>query len=206
MVTDDLNKSAENIQTIQGEENEPSPVEDALEPDEAVTDSSPDAEDAAQTDEETTLDLPAQLEEARAQAAEYLEGWQRARAEFTNYRKRVEREREETFRHATTIVLERLLPIIDDLERAMDNIPADISKHTWAQGVTLIGHKLQTLLESSGLEAIDPLGETFDPTRHEAIGTDDNDDVESGHVTAVLQKGYVHGDKVLRPALVRVAD
>lgn len=172
-----------------------------------MTDAQPDAADTVPSDGEAeVLDLPTQLERARAQAAEYLEGWQRARAEFTNYRKRVEREQEETARHATTLVLQKLLPIIDDLERAMDSIPPDFADHTWAQGVMLISHKLQTLLENNGLEVIDPLGETFDPTRHEAIGTEDSDEVDSGHVTAVLQKGYMHYEKVVRPALVRVAN
>jgi molecular chaperone GrpE len=165
----------------------------------------PGATDAVQIDEEPGPDLPAQLEQARAQAAEYLDGWQRARAEFANYRKRVEREREEIFRETTASVLKQLLPIIDDLERATQSIPEDMADHTWTQGVVLIKQKLHTLLQGHGLEPIDPLGEAFDPARHEAIGTDDGTEMESGHITTVLQKGYAYGDKVLRVALVRVA-
>ncbi len=159
-----------------------------------------------EAEQEETLDLPAQLAQARAQAEEYLEGWQRARAEFMNYRKRVEREREEVFQQATMNLLKQLLPIVDDMERAVENIPEDIANHSWAQGVVLIGQKFQALLDSSGLKEINAVGEPFDPTRHEAIGTDDCDNFESGHITEVLQKGYVYGDKVLRSALVRVAN
>jgi len=152
------------------------------------------------------LDLVAELEKARAEAAEYLDGWQRARAEFANYRKRVEREREESFQDARNSVLLKLLPVIDDLERAIENIPADLEDHPWTHGIKLIGDKLNAILSAHGLQVIDPLGEPFDPTRHQAVGRDDNSDAaNSGHVTAVVQKGYACGDKVLRPALVRVA-
>lgn len=150
-------------------------------------------------------ELQAEVDKLRTEAAEYLEGWQRARAEFSNYRRRVDREREDHRREAAINVLADFLPVLDDLERALGNIPDDVSDHTWAKGITLIGEKFTTVLANHGLEAIDPAGEAFDPTRHEAVGMDNSDDVESGHVTIVLQKGYAYGDKVLRPALVRVA-
>ncbi|GAB4569532.1 MAG: hypothetical protein Kow0077_02200 [Anaerolineae bacterium] len=150
--------------------------------------------------------LKAELEKARAEAAEYLEGWQRARAEFANYRKRVEREREDTLLEARAAVLAKFLPVIDDFERAIENTPEELADHNWVRGVHLIGEKLATLLESNGLETLNPVGEPFDPTRHEAVGMDDSTDHESGHVTTVLQKGYAYGDRVLRPAMVRVAN
>ncbi len=151
-------------------------------------------------------DLVVQLEKARAEAAEFLEGWQRARAEFANYRKRVDREREGTYQHAVMSVLKQLLPVIDDLERAMSNTPPEIAEHGWVKGIGLIEQKLHKLLEDSGLVAINPLGEPFDPTRHEAIGTEASTEVTSGHVASVLQKGYAYGETVLRPAIVRVAE
>ena len=153
-----------------------------------------------------TDDLAAELEQVRAQAAEYLDGWQRARADFTNFRKRTEREKEDSHRHAAANVLEQFLPVLDDLERALQNVPEEFEDHTWTQGVRLIGDKFHVLLDANGLVEINPQGEPFDPNRHEAVGTDDNSDVESGHVTVVLQKGYACGDRVLRPALVRVAN
>lgn len=154
---------------------------------------------------EETLPLEAELEKVRAEAAEYLEGWQRARAEFANYRKRVEREKEDIYLDARVAVLATLLPVIDDFARAIENTPEDLADHTWMNGVRLIEEKLTALLESNGLVALNPIGELFDPTRHEAIGMDDSTDAESGHVTLVLQKGYAYGEKILRPAMVRVA-
>lgn len=154
---------------------------------------------------ETLEELQAELVSLRAQAAEYMDGWQRARAEFVNYRKRVEREREDIFQHATIAVLKKLLPVIDDFDRAMSNVPADLKDDTWVHGVQLVGQKCHALLDSHQLREVDPVGEAFDPNLHEAIGTDENATVESGHITVVLQKGYVYGEHVVRPALVRVA-
>jgi molecular chaperone GrpE len=153
----------------------------------------------------TVEELQAELISARAKAAEYMDGWQRARAEFVNYRKRVEREREDIFQHATIAVLKKLLPVVDDYDRAMSNVPAELEHNTWVQGVKLVGQKCHSLLDNHQLREIDPVGEAFDPNLHEAIGTDDASEVASGHITTVLQKGYVYGEHVVRPALVRVA-
>jgi molecular chaperone GrpE len=150
-------------------------------------------------------ELEAALQQAQAAAAEYLDGWQRARAEFANYRKRIEREREEITQETQAVILTRLLPVIDDLSRATENTPGDLAGHNWTQGVQLIGEKFSALLQNNGLEEIDPAGEAFDPTRHEAVGVDENATVDSGHITVVLQKGYAYKDKVLRPAMVRIA-
>ncbi len=139
------------------------------------------------------------------QAQEYLEGWQRARAEFANYKKRVEREMKDSHSNAAGNVLKDILPVIDDLERATSNIPEDLQGNAWIGGVTMIQRKLNKILENYHVTVLDPTGEPFDPNLHEAIGMEDSDDVESGHVTATMQKGYVQGERVLRPALVRVA-
>ncbi len=162
-------------------------------------------ETAAQPAGNGEIDLHAELQKAQAAAAEYLDGWQRARAEFANYRKRVDREREEHTQTATLEVLRKLLPVVDDFERALDNLPPELVDHGWVKGVVLIRDKFQGVLQSYQVTEINPLGEPFDPTRHEAIGADNNNEVESGHITAVLQKGYACGDRVLRPAMVRVA-
>jgi molecular chaperone GrpE len=151
------------------------------------------------------IDLEKQLAEAQAKATEYLDGWQRARAEFVNYRKRAEKERDESFQNASAETLRKILPIIDDFDRAVSNVPADKADDEVIKGFSLIHRKLLALLESSGIKVINPVGEKFDPAFHEAIGQDESSDVPGGHITVVLQKGYVHGDKVLRPALVRVA-
>ncbi len=172
--------------------NQPNPPADAL-----------DTAAPGETPEGLTLEqLQAELDKARAQAAEYLDGWQRARAEFINFKKRVEREREDHGQSAYVDVLKKLLPAMDDFNRALDNQPQDLQDHAWAQGIALVGQKFNTIFETYGMREIDPLGEAFDPNLHEAIGVDAGTETESGHVTVVLQKGYVYGDRVVRPALV----
>lgn len=141
----------------------------------------------------------------QAQAQEYLEGWQRARAEFANYKKRIEREMKDSQDTAAGKVITDVLPVIDDFERAMSSMPDDLKENAWINGVSMIQRKLNKVLESYNVTVLDPVGEPFDPNQHEAIGMDDSDEVESGHVIATMQKGYVLGDRVLRPALVRVA-
>lgn len=143
---------------------------------------------------------------AQTQAQEYLEGWQRARAEFANYKKRVEREMKDSYGSAAGSVLKDVLPVIDDFERAMSNVPEQLQGDPWVGGVGMILRKLNKVLEDYNVTVIDPTGEPFDPNRHEAIGMDDSSDMAAGHVTATVQKGYVLGDRVLRPALVRVAN
>ncbi|MCY4540346.1 MAG: nucleotide exchange factor GrpE [Chloroflexi bacterium] len=143
--------------------------------------------------------------EAQQEAQSNKDGWQRARAEFANYKKRVERERIEVFQRASLDTLKALLPIVDDFDRAFESVPEDISDNPWIGGVSMIQRKFVTLLEQYEVETIDPTGDLFDPNLHQAIGTEDSDDVESGHVTETLQKGYRAGDKVLRLALVKVA-
>ena len=142
---------------------------------------------------------------AQKEAQSNKEGWQRSQAEFANYKKRVARERSELFQRGSLDALRSLLPVIDDFDRAFENVPEDISENPWIGGVAMIQRKFETLLEKFEIEAIDPAGEPFDPNFHEAIGADDSDEVESGHVTATLQKGYRAGKIILRPALVRVA-
>lgn len=147
--------------------------------------------------------LKQQLAEAQTQAADFKDGWQRARAEFDNYRKRIERENSLVYQNATGNVIKRFLPVIDDLERAMQARPADLP---WAAGIDLIYRKLQSILDSEGIKRIEAEGQLFDPNFHEAISQEHSDDLTSGHVVAVVQNGYLLGDKVLRPAMVRVSE
>ncbi|MBZ0290066.1 MAG: nucleotide exchange factor GrpE [Anaerolineae bacterium] len=145
------------------------------------------------------------LATAQKQAKEYFEGWQRERADFSNYKRRVEREMKDIHSSATNHTLTALLPVIDDFERALSSLPEDLRGNAWIDGVLAIQRKFQKVLDDFGLVVIDPVGQPFDPSRHEAIATDTAADVPTGHVTVTLQKGYLSGDRVLRPALVRVA-
>lgn len=145
-----------------------------------------------------------QLEEERAKADEYLKHWQRSQADFINYKRRTEQERGEQLKYANAIMALRLLPILDDLERAMANVPSELCHLTWIEGVFLIERKLQAILEQEGLSRIEALGREFDPLVHEAVLFEEGAEPHRGKVTAELQPGYKFHDRVIRPTLVRV--
>ena len=149
--------------------------------------------------------LQAALETSEAKAAEYLDGWQRAKAEFTNFRKRQERERELARFETVGRVAKRYLPIVDDMERALNDRPAKGEGAAWSEGIELIYRKLMNILEVEGVVPIEAEGEMFDPNLHEAVAQTESDEHESGQVIEVLQTGYKMGDRVLRPAIVRIA-
>jgi molecular chaperone GrpE len=163
-------------------------------------------EEAVEVEEVAELEaLRKELEEAKAQAAEYLDGWQRARAEFANYKKRNDQERQELFKLANTTLITRLLPIFDDFERAFQTLPSNLLSLTWIDGVVLIYRKLQAILEAEGLTLMETEGQSFDPLVHEAVTYEENEEHEEGQIIGEVQRGYKLGDRVLRPALVRVA-
>ncbi len=151
-------------------------------------------------------DLNEQLKQAKAQAAEYLDGWQRARAEFVNYKRRTDAERVEMSATAGIDVLRRMLPVIDDFERAAGTLPDDLKDNAWVNGVMLIHRKLMGVLDASNVKPI-PVqpGDVFDPNVHEAVTHEDSEQFSSGQIIAELQRGYKLGERVLRPAMVRVA-
>ncbi|MFP3853146.1 MAG: nucleotide exchange factor GrpE [Anaerolineales bacterium] len=146
-----------------------------------------------------------ELEQLTAQAAEYLDGWQRARAELANYKKRVERERRESYQRAAGDILVKQLEILDDLERALEDRPDEGPAASWAEGIDLVHRKFQMMLDSYNVERIEAAGEPFDPNVHEAISHEETDEVDEGYVIDVVKPGYRMGDRILRPALVRVA-
>ncbi len=170
-------------------ERENQPVE------QAQAETAPSAEDA----------LRKELEAAQAKAAEYLDGWQRARAEFANYKKRVEADRADTYQNAASAVLARYLSVLDDFDRAMKDMPKEGDAAQWAEGIALIHRKFQNTLEAEGVAAIKTEGETFNPSLHEAVTHEESDGHKEGEIIDELRKGYRIGDRVLRPALVRVA-
>ena len=150
--------------------------------------------------------LRKELEQVRAQAQEYLEGWQRERAAFAHYRKRVEAERAQFAAEATALFIHKLLPILDDFERALRTLPDNLRHLTWVEGVALIYRKLQLALESEGVRPIEVKpGDPFDPMLHEAVLYEPAEGFEDGQIVEELQRGYKLGDRVLRPTLVKVA-
>lgn len=153
-------------------------------------------------DEET---LRGEIAEWKAKADEYLDGWQRQRAEFANYKKRVEREQALVYQNASASVIKRFLDVLDDLDRALKNSPAAGDGATWAAGIELIYRKFYALLETSGVTVMEAQGQFFDPNLHEALSHEAHEGFESGQIIEVIKQGYLLGERVLRPALVRVA-
>lgn len=163
-------------------------------------------EEVVEVEEVSELEaLRQELEKAQAQAADYLDGWQRARAEFANYKKRNDQERQDLFKLANTTLITRLLPIFDDFERAFQTLPHSLLSLTWIDGVALIYRRLQAILEAEGLTLMETEGQSFDPLMHEAVTYEESAEHEEGQVIGEVQRGYKLGDRVLRPALVRVA-
>jgi len=141
------------------------------------------------------------LAEEKEKAAANLAGWQRAQADFANYKKRSEREQADLSKYANSELMLKLLPTLDDLERALSAIPARQAKLSWAEGVRLIERKLRTTLEAEGLSQIKALGEPFDPHFHEAVMQGNG---KEGMVVEEIQKGYKLHDRVIRPSKVVV--
>ncbi|MFQ5418898.1 MAG: nucleotide exchange factor GrpE [Anaerolineae bacterium] len=156
--------------------------------------------------EEAPLTLEEQLAAAQAEAAHNLDGWQRAQADLANARKRFEKQQIEIYGRTLADVVGKLLPALDDFERALENVPGEIADHSWFDGVALVQRKLLTLLESLNVKPIEAVGQPFDPNFHEAVMQEPSDEFESGVVARELQKGYQIGDRVIRPSLVNVAE
>ena len=154
---------------------------------------------AAEVDVEA---LKTQLAEAQAKAQEYLDALQRERASFMNYRRRTDQENALVGQVAAGLTIKKFLSGIDDLERALAHRPAE---DVWADGVELVYRKFLSILEAEGVTRMQAEGQPFNPELHEAIMAEPSDKFESGKVIAILQQGYMHGEKVLRPALVKVA-
>ncbi len=147
----------------------------------------------------------AELEAARAQAEEYLDGWRRAQAELQNFRKRIEREQAEALARTTGRVLARWFPVLDDFERALRESREPEALERWTAGVELIYQKCVGLLREEGVEPIQARGQAFDPALHEALSYESSRDHHDGEIIDVVRPGYRLGETVLRPALVRVA-
>ena len=184
---------------------EEKPVEEQAAPVEKAEDAITTAEQSTETIEDRLTTLEQELSAAQDQCKEFSEGWQRERADFMNYRKRMEREQEQLHQTITGNIIKKYLSVMDDMERALANRPPGADTQDWWEGIELIYRKLKNILESEGVQPIPAEGELFNPAVHEAISHEDCDGFESGRVIAVVQQGYRIGDRVIRPALVRVA-
>ena len=145
----------------------------------------------------------ADVEKLKMEASENLENWKRERADFLNYRRIVEREEKQLRANIKIEILKKYLPILDDIERALKALPENAQEKAWFSGIDLIYRKLQKILETEGITTIP--AETFNPNFHEAVTYEPSPDHQSGEIIEVIQQGYMLGDRVLRPAQVRVA-
>lgn len=155
--------------------------------------------------EEAAEETIGELEEAQAEAAQYLDRLQRLQAEFANYKKRIERERGEFVSLANGALITKLLPILDDLGRALETVPDELQGTEWLEGIRLIERALHTTLEQEGLTEIEALGEKFDPQFHHAVAREETTEYEDDEIIGELQRGYRLQDRVLRPSVVIVA-
>ena len=146
-----------------------------------------------------------QLNEAQKKAEEYLDLLRRTQADFVNYRRRMNQEQAEARTTAQIALLNQLLPVLDDFERALEATPEDLTRHPWVQGLFLVARRLTTLLDQLGVQQIGTPGEQFDPRRHEALTLEARADVPEGTILQVARPGYVLGERVIRPAQVIVA-
>jgi molecular chaperone GrpE len=150
-------------------------------------------------------ELHRELEAAQGKADEYLSGWQRVQADFTNYKRRMERDQAQLIQNALGNAISRYLEVADDLDRALKNRPQEGDGAAWAEGVDLVYRKLLNAFEADGVKKIEAEGQFFDPNLHEAITYEDSPAHQTGQVIGVVQSGYILGERVLRPAKVRVA-
>jgi len=158
--------------------------------------------DDSQTSEvEDITALKQALAEETAKVEANLAGWQRAQADFINYKRRTEQEKKEISQFTRATLILDLLPMLDNLERAFAAIPPRLTKSSWVDGIRLIWNKLQTTLEAQGLSEIKAVGEPFNPHLHEAVRQDRG---REGVVLEELQKGYKFRDKIIRPTKVIV--
>jgi molecular chaperone GrpE len=148
--------------------------------------------------------LESKIAELEAAAAEAKDRHLRLAADFDNYKKRSRQEQVETIQHASAELISRLLPGLDDLHKALDHKPEGIDE-AWVKGVELSVRKLEDALRAHGLEAIEAVGKPFDPKVHEAIGHEESSEHPEDTVLEVLRPGYRVRDRVVRPALVKVA-
>lgn len=183
-------------EAVSGEEQTEKPREGrTAEPEESGA-AGPD-ESEAEEPQESAAEEP----EAEDKAEEMTQKYMRLAAEFQNFKKRSQKEKDDMFDYATSELMARLLPVLDNFERALQSESQD---EKFAEGMKMIFRQLTDVLEKAGLEEIEALGEDFDPNLHSAVMMEDNSDFDSGKVSGVMQKGYKLKDRVIRPSMVRV--
>jgi molecular chaperone GrpE len=144
-------------------------------------------------------------ERLRARADAFLDLAQRSQAEFANYKRRIDAERAGDASRIRSQTAAELLPLLDDLDRAIGHLPPELADHPWAKGVAMLAGRLHRTLERFGFEQIGRVGEPFDPELHEAVAHEPRPGHEPGTIAEVYRHGYRVGDRLIRPAQVVVA-
>jgi len=167
---------------------------------------SQDEEKVEQGEVEAKVEQPEEIESVKKALAEeksekYLANWQRAQADFVNYKRRSEQERAEVVNYANSTLILNMLPVLDDLERALGSVPDELAESPWVDGIRHIYRKLQAVLEAQGISVIEAEGKDFDPNFHEAVMSVEG---EEGKVIEETQKGYKLRNRVIRPTKVKV--
>ncbi|HET9221587.1 MAG TPA: nucleotide exchange factor GrpE [Roseiflexaceae bacterium] len=161
-------------------------------------------EQTAEPAEPTVDESQERIAQLEKENEELRNNWLRAVADYKNFKRRADQERVDLIRGASAGLLLKLLPVVDDFDRAAAGAPQDIASSQWFDGFKLIAQKLQTVLESEGVTPIEALGQEFDPNQHEAVIYEDGGDGGDVRVVGELQKGYKLRDRVLRPTMVKV--
>ncbi|TMC53832.1 MAG: nucleotide exchange factor GrpE [Chloroflexi bacterium] len=154
--------------------------------------------------EPATASLASKVAELDSAVAETKDKYLRLAADFENYKKRMRQEQLETIQHASAELIARLLPVLDDLEKVLEHRPAGIDE-SWVKGLQLSVRKLEEVLGTHGLQPIDSVGTRFDPKLHEAVGHEESTEHPEDTVVSELRRGYRIRDRVVRPALVKLA-
>ena len=149
--------------------------------------------------------LERELADVRRSDEEHRNNWHRSAADFANYKRRTDEERMTLTQFSNAVLIGKLLGVLDDFDRALDNVPAD-AHDPWVEGVRLTERKLRNVLESEGVAPIEAVGQPFDPNLHEAVAHEETADHRDNEVIGEVQRGYRLHDRVIRPSLVRVAN
>lgn len=146
-----------------------------------------------------------ELARLKTEVEETQQRFVRAQADFDNFRRRTQKEKEELAKYASMKLVTELVPVIDNFERAMATVPEGTESESFSKGIQMIFRQLETVLNNEGLTAMDTVGQPFNPEFHQAIMQVESDEYEEGTVVEEVQKGYMLKDKVLRPAMVKVS-
>lgn len=186
--------------------NEPIQETEELIVEDVVEESQVDDASTNESSEETLSTEPTELEQLQAQLDEKENDYLRLRADFDNYRRRVQKDTEAAAKYRSQSLVNDLLPVLDNFERALETSATSDETKILLKGVDMVFRMFKQALETEGVQEINPEGETFDPNFHQAVMQEASDSHESGTVIQTLQKGYQLKDRIIRPAMVKVSE